>query len=169
MRKYFTRYLRFGSRVADRNGNIYKCIELSEGEELDTVCVVRYDNAYRFNVLRQWDLNSSFCRKLTDEERREMEDYKLTLPYEEIEPADEIRFIDGHYNDRFRVRNLSEVSINGNIYLAVYRDEYHTALYRKKGELEYSYGNCYHICEMGEIADRCNWVYFPCEKKEDIV
>ena len=168
MKKYLTQFLYYGTLV-DKDGVIYENLENPKyGEELDTIRVVRYDNAERYRRLRLWHNNKSYHYELTKEEVAEMESYVMSLPYTDVEPADNIRFIDGKYNKKFIVKNLSEVMINGCVNLAVYIDEYHTALYHKEKDGRYTCSRLYHICEMGEIADRNGWVMYPVEKEAEV-
>lgn len=162
MKKFLTRYLRFGT-VTDKKGQLYDCQEYTRGIEVDNIRVVSYDNKARFDTLRYWANNS---RGLSDDEQKEMEGYVISLPCEELEPVDEISFVDSKYNERFRVRNLSEISINGYIYLAVKEGKCHTTLCPKKEDGTYEpYGYTYHNLQMGELADKLNWTYFPAVKE----
>ena len=68
----------------------------------------------------------------------------------------EIRFIDSHYNELFRIedgRNITVNVYNGTQkeYTCKYLDEYH---------FEIS-GHCYHICEFAELMERNGNTYRP--------
>lgn len=158
MKKYFTKFIRFG-KYKTNDGKNLRCVDYAQGEELDKIKFVE-DN----EINRYWSLLSRRNNKtITLEEETELNDMVFTLAPEDVMPADEIRFIDGHYNELFKVRNMSEVMVNGHVNLAVMNDEYHTTLYTKQEDGTYAGGRCYHICEMGEIAHRNQWVYYPLE------
>ena len=66
-------------------------------------------------------------------------------------PRDDVRLINSHYDDLYRVPNHSVIQIDrsdGSSYTArvEHLDDYHFDL----GE----YGNVYHICQFGEIMER---------------
>lgn len=160
MKKYFTKFIRFG-KYKTKDGKELSCVDCAQGEELDRINLVEHNKWNRY-----WNLVSKKNNNtISLEETQELENMVVCLAPEDLMPADEIRFIDGHYNDLFRVRNMSEIMINGCVNLAVWNDEYHTTLYRKQDDGTYTGGRCFHICEMGEIAHRNEWNYYPLERE----
>jgi hypothetical protein len=55
----------------------------------------------------------------------------------------EIRIIDGHYNEKFRLPDGGFISVDGKPYQLHYLDETHFAVNAVNGR-------CWHICEFGE-------------------
>lgn len=73
-------------------------------------------------------------------------------------PRDDVRLINSHYDDLYRVPNHSVIQIDrsdGSSYTArvEHLDDYHFDL----GE----YGNVYHICQFGEIMERNGSTAYP--------
>lgn len=71
----------------------------------------------------------------------------------------EIRFIDSHYNELFRIPDNSKINIkyaDGHIEerICKYLDEYHTEIN----------GNCFHICQWAELMEAQGNTYYPAEK-----
>ena len=73
-------------------------------------------------------------------------------------PRDDVRLINSHYDDLYRVLNHSVIQVNhsdGSSYTArvEHLDDYHFDL----GE----YGNVYHICQFGEMMERTGSTAYP--------
>lgn len=68
----------------------------------------------------------------------------------------EIRFIDSHYNELFRIKDGESITVNRfdgvtNDYVCKHLDSYHTEIS----------GHCYHICEFAEFMERNGNTYRP--------
>jgi len=70
---------------------------------------------------------------------------------EELEPVNEVRFIDPDYHERFRIKTGSDVMFGDKRRTAVYFDDYHLSLGTPGG-----CWNTYHIAELADIAKRNN-------------
>ena len=73
-------------------------------------------------------------------------------------PRDDVRFINSHYDDLYRIPNHGVVQVDrsdGSSYTArvEHLDDYHFDL----GE----YGNVYHICQFGEMMERTGSTAYP--------
>lgn len=145
MKKEDRKYMRFGKLVS-LNGVTYKLYE-DMSEEKETVKAVREENVGRYSRLRAWSQNSV---GLTEEQRKEMEGYEEEIACDACEPANMIRFIDSHYHDLFKIRDLESVIVGDNkVYRAVYIDSTHMWMIGEKG-----WPNVYHICEFAEMRER---------------
>lgn len=71
----------------------------------------------------------------------------------------EIRFIDSHYNELFRIPDNSKINIkypDGHIEerICKYLDDYHTSIN----------GTCFHICQWAEIMEQNGNTYYPADR-----
>ena len=146
MDKKYRKYMGYGKHVT-LNGYQYELIE-QMAEDKDTVAAVRTDHVRRYELLTAWERH----RGLTEEEQTEKLSLVETLDSGSCEPADQVRFITPHYQEKFRVNNLGTVLVNGQERTVVYDDEYHFAFVG---------GWVYHICEFAERCEAAGIIVEP--------
>lgn len=149
MDKEFAKYMKYGKLVTHTpDGENYKIVDIEFGFgnklDKDSVKCVAKCNLNRYELLRAWSNNHV---GLTEDQRQEMNDYMVELPFDDLEPANTVRFITPHYENLFEVKDLSIVMVNDTPYRVVYQDETHMDLRNPDG----SYGmGTFHICEFAE-------------------
>lgn len=131
----------------------YSQYPVSENASFDTLAVVGEMNWSRYQLLRQLQKNSS----LTEEEEMEMKGYEVNVPIEEMEPADEIKFVTPRYELKFVVRNGGFIRIDGDLYRVVYIDPAHF----------YVVGKSMNYWHVFQFADRMAMSYTTVEKVSD--
>ena len=125
------------------------------------------DGQNTISAARNW-----YLFELSDDDRKAIQEVSLqhldTIPQSGVRrrriwddptiPRDDVRLINSHYDDLYRVLNHSVIQVNhsdGSSYTArvEHLDDYHFDL----GE----YGNVYHICQFGEKMERTGSTAYP--------
>lgn len=156
MDKKYSRFLRYNP-VKDKAGNMYK-LQNYCSEEVDTVIATKPENEEEYDSL----IYARQRRDLTPEETARISKLEVRLPIEEVEVADFVRFITPKYDNKFIIKNLGYVSVNGEKRLvAHYGDKVHFAFYYEKENGEFAYRGMYHICEFAEMCEKNSLVVEP--------
>ena len=155
MKTEFVRYMRLGKRVAIRNEKYILVRDAKAGDtELQTV---NESNYRRYDRLLTWSRNHV---GITAEQSEEMKSYEELIPVTECVPDNNVLIMDRNWNERFRVKDLTEISFNGERRIVNWLDETHFDFVGHPT----CYG-CFHIFQFGELTDRCGWVVTPVEKE----
>ena len=156
MEKKYSRFLRY-NLVRDKAGNVYKA-QVYADSELDTVVCTKIKDGEEYDRL----IYARQRRDLTPTESARIEELEIHLPVEEVEVADFVRFINPKYDNKFIIRNLGYVSVNGERRLVVhYGDGVHFTFYHEKENGEFAYRGIYHICEFAEMTEKNNLCVEP--------
>lgn len=155
--KTLRKYMRYGKLVeSDWTGETYKLLDDMD-EDKEFVKAVNTSDLRRYELLtawvRNWDSDSSGFRKRFEENgedieavRAERESLITELKCDNVSTADKVRFITPNYENRFEVKNLGKVLVNGKVKQVYYIDEYHFGFIEN--------GCIYHICKFAERAER---------------
>jgi len=168
MEKTYAEYMKWGKLVKNvATGKIYKLVEDMNGEK-DDVRVVSMNNLDRYNLLhawvRNWEQNSmgfreSFTGNIEDC-KVEVQGYEEYVNITDIEPHNTIRFITSNYQDKFRVKDLSDILMDGNVRKVVYLDETHFTFTVGSGGF-----GCFHICQYAELCEKNGIEVLPIESE----
>ena len=153
----YRKFMKWGRLVeAGPNKTKYKIIE-NMYEVKNEILAVAVENWRRYELLKAWESNwtrfSSFRERFDGDIKAceaERKDYEVVLPIDQVEPADEIRFIDACYNTKFVVKNFGFVAINGEKRKVFYVDPLHFGFVTDENEE----GSVFHACEFAELCDR---------------
>lgn len=160
MDKKYAKYMRSWKLVKnERTGTEYKLLEdMDEGK--DTVKAVNTEVLKRYELLsawiRNWDENSCGFRDRFTEDiescRAERKGYEEHIRVSDVEPANMVRFITPDYKEKFRVRDLTLINVDGKPARVVYLDDCHFAF--ADGISLSFFGGCLHICHFAELCQR---------------
>lgn len=163
MVKKFAKFMKYGKIVESSwTGSKFKLIEdMDEGKDfVRVVPVAKWDRYHTVKVwLENWETNKwSFRERFTwkdvNEWKTEMQGIEDELKISDIKPANFVRFITPEYKDKFKVRDLSLVVVDGKARRVVYLDEAHFTF--MDGDGMNLYGGCYHICQYAELCKQNN-------------
>ena len=158
MKKEYVRYMRLGKRVAVGNE---KYILVRDAKAGDTeLQAVNESNYRRYDRLRAWSRNHV---GVTPEQEAEMNGYIELLPVANCTPDNDVQIMDGNWDERFRVKDLTEILFNGEKRTVNWLDDCHFDFVGHPT----IYG-CFHIYQFGELTERRGWQVEPAEKEESI-
>ena len=153
MEKKYAKYMRYGKTVECDNV-VYQLIEdmNSEADNVRVIAMSCKERYYRLIAwIRNWESNNmGFRDRFTDnieDCKIEKQSYEIEIKIENVFPCDMIRFINSDYKEKFKVKNFSMISLNGDPKQVYYIDECHFGFVN---------GWCYHICEFAEICEKNN-------------
>ncbi len=152
--------VRWGHRVS-LNGNKYVAIEYgvkkydpdSYDEAKAFLKCVPEEDFMRWRLLRAWNENGVLERKPQEERETllaEKAGYETEVLVSDLESAEEIRIVNGEWDDVFIIPNFGHILVNGEERVVIYHDETHFELRRPESR----YGNIYHIHEFGEMCEK---------------
>ena len=148
MKAEYVRYMRLGKRIAVGKE---KYILVRDAKEGDTALLgVNESNYRRYDLLRHWSKNHV---GITAEQGEEMNSYEEHIPVAECVPDNDVRIMDGKWDERFHVKDLTEILFNGERRTVNWLDEYHFNFVDSSVRC---YG-CFHIFQFGELTDKCGW------------
>ena len=155
--KNLRKFMRYGKLVeSDWTGETFKLLDDMD-ENMEFIKAVNTSNLRRFDLLsawvRNWDSDSNGFRKRFEENgqdieavRAERESLITEVRCDDVSTADKVRFITPNYENRFEVKNLGKVLVNGKVRQVYFIDECHFGFVEN--------GCIYHICEFAELAER---------------
>ena len=144
MDKALLKYMSYGKMVKAKNGATYRIICNVKGNDTNVKVVSKDKYAFYHHTKEQ--IRRGIISK--EEGEKVIETYLNELPVEDIEPADEVRFINSKYETLFKVPDLGYILENGKKKRVVYLDDYHFTF------TEGTCYGCFHICQYAEICER---------------
>lgn len=147
MKAELVRYMRGGKRVMVRNE---KYILVRDAAEGDTALQAVNQKSYRrYDLLRAWSRNGV---GITLEQEAEMKGYIELLPVAVCTPDNEVRILNANWEEQFRVKDLTELSFNGEICTVNWLNDYHFDFVGRHNPF-----GCFHIGQFGELWKQCGW------------
>ena len=147
MKAEFVRYMRLGKRVAV-GGEKYILVRDAKAGDAE-LQAVNQKNYRRYDLLRAWSRNHV---GVTLEQGAEMKGYIELLPVANCTPDNDVRIMDGNWDERFRIKDLTDILFNGEKRRVNWLDDYHFDFVGHPT----IYG-CFHIFQFGELTERCGW------------
>ena len=150
MLKKFAKYMRYGKKVEyGPAGIIYNLVQdMPTDGNARSVLAVREDKWERYSLLKTWSGNHV---GLTEDEQKEMSGYVESLEIEAVTPGNTIRFITSDYQTKFRVMDLTQIRVNGEVARVAYLDEHHFTFV--DAFAVNLWGGCFHICQFAELCE----------------
>ena len=147
MKAEFVRYMIFGKRVAVGDE---KYILIRDAKDGDTALqAVNQKNYRRYDLLRIWSRNGV---GVTPEQEQEMRSYEEIVPVAACTPDNDVRILNANWEEQFRIKDLTELSFNGEIRTVNWLDDYHFDFVGHHNPL-----GCFHIGQFGELWKKCGW------------